>query len=65
MKRDRREQMEQWIDRSIVGSDPLVLHESQPRRLKYRNFKEYPQVVKDIVDKDHPYNKVWLEYGQL
>ena len=65
MKRDREEQMKQWIDRSIVGSDPLVLQESQRRRLSYRPFKEYPQVVRDIVDKEHPYNKVWLEYGQI
>ena len=65
MKRDRKEQMEQWIDRSIVGSDPIVLQESQSRRLKYRPFKEYPQVIRDMVDKDHPFNKVWLEYGQI
>ena len=65
MKRDRKEQMEQWIDRSIVGSDPIVLQQSQPRRLSYRPFKEYPQVVQDMVDKEHPYNKVWLEYGQV
>ena len=64
MKRDRREQMEQWIDRSIVGSDPLVLQVSQPRRLKYRPFKKYPQAVQDMVDKDHPFNKMWLEHGQ-
>ena len=65
MKRDRKEQMEQWIDRSIVGSDPLVLQESQARRLSYRPFEDYPQVVKDMIDKDHPYNKIWLEYGQV
>lgn len=65
MKRDRKEQMEQWIDRSIVGSDPRVLQESQPRRLTYRLFKEYPQAVQDLVDKDHPFNKVWLEHSQF
>ena len=65
MKRDRKEQMEQWIDRSVVLSDPIVLHESQPRRLKYRPFREYPQVIQDMVDKDHPFNKVWREQGQF
>ena len=65
MKRDREEQMKQWILRSVDGSDPLLLQVSQARRLKYRPFKEYPQVIRDMVILDHPYNKVWLEHGQL
>ena len=65
MKRDREEQMKQWILRSVDGSDPLLLQVSQARRLNYRPFKEYPQVIRDMVILDHPYNKVWLEHGQL
>ena len=65
MKNDRKQQMEQWIFRSVDGSDPLLLQVSQARRMKYRPFKEYPQVIRDMVILDHPYNKVWLEHGQL
>ena len=52
--------MEQLIDRSVVGSDPLVLEASMDDRLKFRNphdFDDLPQVVKDMVIKDHPYNE--------
>ena len=52
--------MEQLIDRSVVGSDPLVLEASMDDRLKFRNphdFDDLPQVVKDMVIKDHPYNQ--------
>lgn len=65
MKHDRKQQMEQWIYRSVDGSDPLVLQESQVERVKLRSFKDYPQVVKDMVILDHPYNQVWLKHGQL
>ena len=52
--------MEQLFDRSVVGSDPLVLEVSMDDRLKFRNphnFDDLPQVVKDMVVKDHPYNQ--------
>ena len=60
MKRDRKEQMEQWILRSVDMSDPLVLQESQAERLKFRKFqsvKDYPQVIQDMIIFDHPFNK--------
>ena len=60
MKNSRLTVMEQLIDRSVVGSDPLVLEASMDDRLKFRNphdFDDLPQVVKDMVIKDHPYNQ--------
>ena len=64
MKRDRKEQMEQWILRSVDMSDPLVLQESQDERLKFRKYqsvKEYPQVIQDMIIFDHPFNKFFLK----
>ena len=64
MKRDRKEQMEQWILRSVDMSDPLVLQESRAERLKLRKFqsiKEYPQVIQDMILIDHPFNKFFLK----
>ena len=59
-KNSRLTVMEQLIDRSVVGSDPLVLEASMDDRLKFRNphnFDDLPQVVKDMVIKDHPFNQ--------
>ena len=64
MKRDRKEQMEQWILRSVDMSDPLVLQESQAERLKFRKFQsidEYPEVIQDMIIVDHPINKFLLK----
>ena len=51
--------MEQWIYRSIDGSDPLVLDESLADRLKNRKnhkIEDYPQIIQDMIIKDHPFN---------
>ena len=60
MKNSRQKIMENLIHRSLDGSDPLVLHFSLPERLKFRgqhSFEDLPQVVQDMVIKDHPYNE--------
>ena len=52
--------MENLVHRSLDGSDPLVLHYSLQERLKFRDqhdFEDLPQVVQDMVIKDHPYNQ--------
>ena len=63
MSINRTEDMKQWILRSIDCSDPLVLQKSQSHRLKMRKvfpFDSLPEVVKDMVIVDHPYNKFHL-----
>ena len=59
-KASRQHVMENLIHRSLDGSDPLVLEASQGERLQFRNqhsFEDLPQVVKDMVVRDHPYNE--------
>ena len=58
-KINRQATMEQWIHRSLDGSDPMVLEYSQARRIKNRGnhkLEDYPQVIQDMVIKDHPFN---------
>ena len=60
MKSSRQTIMENLVHRSLDGSDPLVLHYSMQERLKFRDqhsFEDLPQVVQDMVIKDHPYNQ--------
>ena len=60
MKNSRQKLMEGLIHRSLDGSDPLVLEASMEDRLQFRkqwDFDSLPQVVKDMVVIDHPYNK--------
>ena len=50
--------MEDLIHRSLDGSDPLVLEASLAERLKFRpKPRDLPQIVHDMVDWDHPFNK--------
>ena len=59
-KNSRQKVMETLINRSLDGSDPLVLEASLEDRLKFRrqhSFDSLPQVVKDMV-MDHPYNSI-------
>ena len=58
-KISREATMAQWIHRSLDGSDPLVMEFSQARRIKNRDnhkLEDYPQVIQDMVIKDHPFN---------
>ena len=58
-KISRLDTMKQWTYRSIDGSDPLVLEESSADRLKHRKthkIEDYPQIIQDMIIKDHPYN---------
>ena len=60
MTNSRQSIMENLVHRSLDGSDPLVLHYSLQERLKFRDqhtFEELPQVIQDMVIKDHPYNQ--------
>ena len=58
-KISRKDTMEQWINRSLDCSDPLVLEFSQAARIKKRNnhkIEDYPKVIQDMIIMDHPIN---------